>query len=109
MERTALPNSTASLVLGISSIVLGICCYGVIGFILGIIAIVLGKQAEKIYKQDPEVYNGIGNAKAGFITGIIGVILSLAYVAFLIWIFSLIGWDALTDPELMQQRIEEVL
>lgn len=108
MERTTLPNSTASLVLGILSIITGICCYGVLGVILGAIAIILGKNAQNTYNKEPEIYNGLGNAKAGFITGIIGVILSLLYIAFLVWLFSAIGWDAMQDPDLMRERLEKL-
>ena len=108
MERTMLPNSTASLVLGILSIITGICCYGVLGVILGSIAIVLGKGAQNTYKQQPEIYNGIGNAQAGFITGIIGLVLSLLYIAFLFWLFSTIGWDAMQDPDVLRERLEKL-
>ncbi|MFY0631159.1 MAG: DUF4190 domain-containing protein [Flavobacteriaceae bacterium] len=96
MERSKLPNSTASLVLGILSIPSCIC-YGVVGLILGIIAIVLGKNAQKIYREDPEYYTGPENAKAGVVTGIIGVVLNLIYLGFIIWLFSTYSLEELQE------------
>lgn len=104
MERSTLPNSTAALVLGILSIVTCIC-YGIIGLPLGIIAVILGSKAKKIYNENPDVYSGAGNASAGVITGVIGIILNLIYLGFIIWLISAVGWDALQDPELMQDRL----
>ncbi len=96
MEKSTLPNSTASLVLGILSIPTCLC-YGVLGLILGIIAIVLGKNAQKKYNENPDSYTGEGNAKAGIITGIIGIVLNLVYLGFIIWIFSTLGQDGLQE------------
>lgn len=108
MERSKLPNSTAALVLGILSIVTCMC-YGIIGLPMGIIAIVLGKKAMNTYNKEPEVYDGVGNAKAGMVTGIIGTIFNLIYLGLIIWIINQIGFDALGDPELMQERLQELI
>lgn len=107
MERHALPNSTAALILGILSIVT-CCCYGIIGLPLGIVALVLGNKAMKIYYEQPENYKGEGNAKAGKVLGIVGIILNVIFIAYIIWIISLLGWDALQDPQLLQQRLQEL-
>jgi len=92
--REKLPHSNASLVLGILSIVL--CClpYG-LGAIFGVIGILQGNKAIAIHNESPENYEGIGNAKAGKITSIIGLILVLILVA--------IGIYLTTHPELMEQ------
>tara|TARA_R110002073_G_scaffold8207_1_gene45565 strand:+ start:16992 stop:17306 length:315 start_codon:yes stop_codon:yes gene_type:complete len=103
MERTTLPNSTTSLVLGILSIPTCIC-YGVIGLILGIIAIILGRKADKLDKNEPGLYTGAGNAKAGVVTGIIGVVLSLAYISFVVWLLTTYGWDGLQEKLLELQN-----
>jgi len=103
MEKTTLPNSTTSLVLGILSIPTCIC-YGVIGLILGILAIILGRNAEKLHKKEPDLYTGVGNAKAGVITGIIGVVLGLAYLSFVIWLLSTYGWEGLQEKLLELQN-----
>jgi len=107
MQQKQLPNATLVLVFGIISIVL--CwCYGIIGLPLGIVAIILGNKAIKVDQQQPDVYLGVQNAKIGKILGIIGVILNLLFIAYIVWILSLIGWDALGDPELMMERAKEL-
>ena len=88
----ALPNATASLVLGIISIVL--CwCYGVLGLILGIIGLVLGSKAVTLYKQYPGVYSEASykNANAGKICSIIGLILGGLYVLMIFAFWSTVA------------------
>ena len=108
MEKQNLPNATTSLVLGILSLVTCIC-YGVIGLPLGVIAFILGYKATNKYNQNPEEYNGVGNATAGKITGIIGIILNSIFILVIVWFFYKIGLDALQDPALLEQRVNEVL
>jgi hypothetical protein len=107
MERSTLPNSTASLVLGIISIVTCLC-YGIIGLPLGIIGLVLAKKAINTHNESPEIYSGVGNAKGGMVTSIIGIIFNLLYLSFIAWIIYTIGWDAMQDPQLMQERLQEI-
>ncbi len=102
-----LPNATLALVMGILSIV-GCCCYGVPGVIFGIVAIIISLKAEKLYKQDPESYSGYGNVKAGKIMGIIGLILSVLFAAYMAWFIGQVGWEALQDPEQLMKRMEEM-
>ena len=40
--------------------------------------------------------------------GIIGILLNTIYILTIVWILYSIGFDALQDPELMQQRIQEI-
>jgi hypothetical protein len=86
-----LPNATISLVLGILSIV--ICG---VGFVLGIIGLVMAKRDITLYTNNPGVYSesSYNNTKTGRICSIIGIIVSalfvVAYVAYMIWIFSMI-------------------
>ena len=93
-SRIPLPNSTASLVLGIFSIVTSLCCYFVviIGLTLGIVGLVLGSKALNLYQQDPEKYtpNSQKNANAGKICSIIGIAISgVLLLIGLIWILFL--------------------
>jgi len=107
MEKTQLPNSTLILVFGIISIVL--CwCYGIIGIPLSIIALVLAGKATKVYAENPEAYTGFSNVKTGKILAIIGLVLNLIFLAYIIWVISKIGLDALSNPELMMERMEEM-
>lgn len=108
MEQEQLPNATLVLVMGILSIV-GCCCYGLPGLIFGIIAIVLAGKATKIYKESPELYTGFGNVKAGKIMGIIGIALSVLFIIYIVWVISFFGMEALSNEELMQERLKEML
>jgi len=108
-KEIALPNATAILVLGIISIV-GCCCYGIVGIICGIIALVMANPSMKLYAEDSNRYSSSSyqNVKIGKICAIIGLIFSLIYITWYIWLLVSVGMDALTDPELMQQRIMEM-
>ena len=107
MEKQQLPQATTSLILGILSIVTCIC-YGIIGLPLGIVAYILGRKALRNYSENPEAYRLEGNAAAGQILGAIGIVINVIYLILVIYVLSLIGWDALQDPEQLQQRIEEM-
>ena len=96
-QLPALPNATASLVLGILSIVMFWCCYGVLGLILGIIGLVLGNKAVALYKQSPGIYSeaSFKNASAGKTCSIIGVslcaVIVILIIAFWSTVVALIG------------------
>lgn len=107
MEKQQLPNSTLILVFGILSIIT-CCCYGIIGLILGIVAIVLAKKATTLYAENPELYTGFQNVKTGKILSIIGIVLSTLTILYIVWVLSMIGWDALNDPELLMERAREM-
>ncbi|WP_064967591.1 CCC motif membrane protein [Tenacibaculum ovolyticum] len=107
MEKQKLPNATIALVLGICSIIT-CCCYGVIGLPLGIVAFILGNKAIKLNNEYPNEYEGVNNATTGKILGIIGIIFNLVVITVIIYGLSLIGWDAIGDPELMQERINDL-
>lgn len=80
-NQIQLPNSTATLVLGILSI--AVC------FICGIIALVISNKDMAMYRDNPSQYteSSYNNAKAGRICAIIGVCLQVivlvVYVAFI--------------------------
>ncbi len=107
-----LPNATASLVLGIFSIVTSWCCgfIAIIGLTLGIIGLLLGSKALNIYQADPGKYtvNSQKNANAGKICSIIGIAISGVLILIgLIWvlflgatlgtIFESLPWDSLMN------------
>jgi hypothetical protein len=81
-----LPNATATLVLGILSIV--IC------FICGIIALVISNKDIALYKANPGLYStaSYNNIKAGRICAIVGICLQvlglILYVAIVAFAFS---------------------
>ncbi|MFI1365270.1 DUF4190 domain-containing protein [Streptomyces griseochromogenes] len=72
---------TAALVLGILSCCL-FCVYGVPSLVLGVIAVVLGVKGKRRAERGEATNHG--QAQAGFVTGIIGIILSLVVIAFFV-------------------------
>ncbi|MDR6158412.1 MULTISPECIES: CCC motif membrane protein [Chryseobacterium] len=108
MDQQKLPNATAVLILGIVSIV-GCCCYSIPGLIAGIIALVLAKKDGELYKQNPTMYSNYGQLNAGKIMAIIGIILSILYAVYIVVLIATVGWDAMKDPQLMQERMKELL
>ena len=77
-----LTNATATLVLGILSIV--IC------FICGIVALAISNKDVSLYKANPEFYSesSYNNIKAGRICAIIGIVLQAAALIFYIVIIA---------------------
>lgn len=107
MNQQKLPNATAVLILGIVSIV-GCCCYGLLGLIAGIIALVLYNKDNALYQQNPTLYSDYNNLKTGRILSIIGISLSALYLLAIIISGFALGWDALTNQELMQERLQDL-
>lgn len=67
--------ATASMVLGIISIVLGL--FGWLGIITGLVAVILAVVAKNQIKADPSMSGSAGAAKGGLIMGIIGIVLGI--------------------------------
>lgn len=78
------PEGTASLVFGVLSIPASILGLGVL---LGPVAVVLGGRARRRLRQTGAGHTG--KASAGVLTGILGLVLSLAVVA--VWVVVLSG------------------
>lgn len=89
-----LPYATASLVLGILSIVFCFT-YGIIGSVLGIIGLVLANKDRQLYRLNPEGYDlaSYKNSNAGRTCAIIGLILSgimfLLFIGIIIFAVSM--------------------
>ncbi|MFC4263930.1 CCC motif membrane protein [Ferruginibacter yonginensis] len=88
-----LPNATASLVLGIISI-LGGFCYGFVGVICGIIGLVLANKDRRLYNDNPGVYSpaSLSTSNSGRICSIIGLVIGA--IILLIIIFYIIFFGA---------------
>jgi hypothetical protein len=99
-QRPQLPNATATLVLGICSIV-GCFCYGVVGIICGVIALVISNESVKLYRENPTAYAGWQNLNAGRICAMIGIGLSLLYLILVVVIGTQMPWQ-----EIMEQARE---
>jgi len=79
--KIPLPNATAVLVLGISSIAL--CwCQGIIGLVIAIIALVLANKDLALYSNQPERYSesSFNNLKTGRTIAIIGLVLAAVFM-----------------------------
>jgi hypothetical protein len=91
--KQMLPNASASLVLGILSVVTG-CVF--IGLVLGIIGLVIASKDKKMYDENPDAYDGYGSLNAGRILSIIGIVLGgLVLFYWIIWVV-IIGGAAMT-------------
>ena len=94
-----LPNASTSMALGIIGLIVSIILgCSPVGFVLSIIAFVKGKKAMKEYDNNPGMYtsSSYGQAKAGKITGLIGLILGLAVIALVIVFISIVGIATIT-------------
>ena len=98
-----LPNATATLVLGIVSI-LGCFCYGVVGLICGIIGIVLANKDMARYRANPAAWtsSSYNNLKAGRVCSIIGTILGSIGIVYFILVASAI----FSNPDFMRTIME---
>ncbi|MDF1703395.1 MAG: DUF4190 domain-containing protein [Aeromicrobium sp.] len=85
-----------SMILGIASIasiVVAICFY-VPGIALGIPAIILSFTARKEIARSNGLRTGSGQATAGLVTGIIGIVLNVLLIAFFIVLFATEGFGS---------------
>ena len=100
-----LPNATASLVLGIISIV-GIFSYGFVGIVCGIIGLVLSNKDIKLYKTYPEIYSSTSfkTSNSGRICSIIGLIISA--ITFIIVGIALLGWPNCDKTMLVEGHLQ---
>ncbi|MGW3339328.1 DUF4190 domain-containing protein [Streptomyces sp. NPDC001009] len=87
---------TAAMVLGILSIVL-FCLYGIPSIVLGVVAVVLGVQGRR--RADRGEATNRSQAQAGFVLGIIGIVVGLAIVAFFIGLFAFVAHKEDSRPD----------
>ena len=107
MENQKLPNATAVIVLGLLSI-LTCCCYGLFGLALAIIGMYLTHNDLKIYNAAPERYINFQQLNTGKILCIIGIVLNAIMLLYFIWIIKMIGFEALQDPVLLQEKLKQL-
>jgi hypothetical protein len=108
--KRKLPNATIVLILGISSIPLCCCFGGIVGALLGIVGLVLAKKDFALYDADPSLYtdSSYNNVKAGRICSIIGLVISGIYLLLFIWMISTFGWEAASNPQVIQEYFENM-
>jgi M penetrans paralogue family 26 len=89
-----LNNATASLVLGIISIVTGLCYISaIVGVVCGIIGLVLSNKDRSYYRSAPEMYSqsSYSQSNAGRTCSIIGLILSALWLLFILAMIIFVG------------------
>ena len=69
----------------------------------------LAKKDIAIYAENPELYSNYGNVKTGRILCIIGIVLGAIYLLMMVWAIMTFGFDGLQNPELMQERMRELM
>jgi hypothetical protein len=72
-------KAVVALVLGILGFVFAICC-SLVGLVLGIVAIVLGRISRREISATGGAQGGDGMAKAGFILGIVDVVVAVSLI-----------------------------
>ena len=95
------PGQVPSQGLAIASMICGIlgllsCCLWFLSGPAALAAIVMGHIALSKIKGNPAAYGGKGMAKAGLITGYLGLLATLLFTAFMMWLGTL-------SPEKVQQ------
>lgn len=88
-EKSSNGMATASLILGIVSIVTGF--FGWIGIICGILAIIFAVVAKNKIKANPSMAHTSGAATGGLITGIIGMLIGIAITIIAIMFVSAVA------------------
>ena len=73
---------TSAMILGILSCCL-FCLYGIVSLVLGVLAVVLGVKGKR--RADRGEATNRGQAQAGFITGIVGIVLGIATIALIVF------------------------
>lgn len=106
--KEKLPNATPAIVLGVLSIITCFC-YGIISIILGGIGFYLANKDIKAANQNPDRYLNLSNVKTGKVLCIIGIVLGVLYLVLLAWMISYFGLEAMQNPELMQEKMRELL
>lgn len=98
---------TASMVLGILACAL-FCLYGVVSLVLGVLAVVFGIKGRR--KAESGLATNHGQAQAGFVMGIIGIVLGVAVIVLLaIGITAAINEDSdYDDPSYGSPRPAQV-
>jgi hypothetical protein len=87
---------TAAMVLGILACCL-FCVYGVVSIVLGILAVIFGVKGRR--RAERGEADNHGQAQAGFVMGIVGIILGIVVIVLIvIGITAAYDDDDVTDP-----------
>jgi len=87
ISKPQLPNAIGILILGISSILM--CATVILGIVCGIIAIVMSKNPKAMLTENPDGFRNPGILRAGRVTAIVGIILSVLYIPLVLLIIAM--------------------
>jgi hypothetical protein len=107
LGNNKLPNSGATLALGIFSI-FSCFCFAIPGLVLGIVALVISNQSVELYKRNPSLYSGYNEIQAGRITAIIGICLSGLHFLFYLMILGISGWSFTDLPHSLERFLNNL-
>ena len=93
-----LPRVNTAIILNVCSFF--ICYFIGLGIITSILSLVLLNKDSKLLAKNLDVTN-IKSFKIAKITAWIILFINVIYFAFWIWLISVIGWDNITNPEVM--------
>jgi len=71
--------------------------------------IYLANKDTKEYNENPELYSNFNNIRTGKILCIIGIVLGFIYLALVALCISYFGWEAMQNPELMEEKMRELM
>lgn len=95
--------ATVSLVCGILAVV-GIFAAG-LGFIPGLVAVICGHVALRNIRKSGGLLGGRGTARAGLITGYIGLVICAAGVAVWVWMFGSIAKSIYEERNITVEQV----
>lgn len=109
MGQLPVPNASTVLTLGIVSIVTACCCYGIVGLILAIVTLLMAKNAKQTYYANPNAYTpgSLSNINTGRICAIIALVIGIIAIISYIIVISMYGFSTLTNPEQLQEILQQ--
>ena len=83
------------------------CCYGVPGVVCSIVALILYGKDAQLYQANPEWYtaSSYSNLRTGRICAIVGLIPSIVFLLFWIFVMITAGFGILRNPQDIFNRI----
>jgi hypothetical protein len=101
------PGAVSSLVFGICALVTGLVPF--IGVLLGLIATIQSRRADNYLRQDADRYQMTALPVAGFVTGLIGLMMSIFSTLWLFFWLAIIGAVAASMSAEPLPAVEPVL
>ncbi|GGH03523.1 hypothetical protein GCM10011416_23080 [Polaribacter pacificus] len=104
MEKQPLQYSTLIYILAVLG--LPLCCCAGFGILPSGIAYFIARSELKKFYTNPEIYSNQDNIYTGKIIALVVMIINALYLAYFFYMLYSIGWEALQDPALLQERLK---